>query len=153
MTTRRKPGEFTGRHMMMVLVAGFAIVIAVNLFMAFQAVRGFGGTVVDNSYVASQNYNAWLARAEASRKLGWSVEAERRDDGRVVLATALVPAGASIAAEAERPLGERMATRLAFAPEGEGRWVSDRPLAEGRWQIRINITASGQAWAGERHLP
>lgn len=153
MTTRRKPGQFTGRHMMLVFVGGFAIVIAVNLFMAFQAVRGFGGTVVDNSYVASQKYNGWLAKAEASRALGWTVDAVRRDDGRVVLATTLVPAGATIAAEAERPLGDRVVTRLAFAPAGEGRWVSDQPLAEGRWQIRIAITAPGQAWAGERHLP
>jgi hypothetical protein len=46
-----------------------------------------------------------------------------------------------------------MATCLVFSPAGKGRWVSDRPLATGRWRIRINITAPGQAWAGERHLP
>lgn len=153
MAKQRAPGEFTGRQMLLLLAGGFAIVLAVNLFMALVAVRGFGGTVVENAYLASQNFNAWLARAEASRKLGWSVAAQRRADGRVELVTQRVPAGASITAAAERPLGERMATRLAFSPAGKGRWVSDRPLATGRWRIRINITAPGQAWAGERHLP
>ena len=153
MKRTQRQGEFTGRRMALVFVGGFAIVIAVNLFMAYQAVRGFGGTVVDNSYVASQNYNAWLHKAEASRQLGWEVRAARGADGRVVLETGGVPAMASIAAEAERPLGEREVTRLEFAPAGDGRWVSDAALAEGRWQMRIAIIAGGQEWAGERHLP
>jgi len=148
-----KSSTFTGKHMALVFVGGFGIVIAVNLVMATFAVGSFHGTVVDNSYVASQNYNGWLAKAEASKQLGWQVEASQRADGRVVLGTAGVPAAATVAAEAERPLGAREHTPLAFAPDGAGRWVSDRPLADGRWQMRIAITAPGQEWAGERTLP
>jgi nitrogen fixation protein FixH len=153
MKSRSTQAAFTGRRMALIFVVGFAIVIAVNLFMAYQAVSGFHGTVVDNSYVASQKYNGWLAKAEASRRLGWTADALRRADGRVVLATTGVPAGATIAAEAERPLGDRVVIRLAFAPDGEGRWISDKPLAEGRWQMRIAIKAPGQEWAGESYLP
>ena len=53
-------------------VTGF-VFVAVNLFMAYNAVGGFHGTVVDTSYVASQKYNGWLAKAETSRALGWQV--------------------------------------------------------------------------------
>ncbi|MFN3864296.1 MAG: FixH family protein [Erythrobacter sp.] len=148
-----QPGTFSGRHVALLFVGGFGIVVAVNLVMASLAVGSFHGTVVDNSYVASQNYNDWLARAAASRRLGWQVRASQRDDGRVVLETARVPAAAQVAAQAERPLGAREATHLAFAPAGEGRWVSDKPLAEGRWQLRIAIDARQGRWAGESTLP
>lgn len=151
MTSTR--AKFTGKHMALVFVGGFGIVIAVNLVMASFAVGSFHGTVVDNSYVASQNYNDWLARAETSRQLGWEVQASQRADGRVVLDTAGVPAAAKVAAEAERPLGAREATHLTFAPAGEGRWVSDKALADGRWQMRIAIEAGNAAWAGESTLP
>lgn len=151
MTSTR--AKFTGRHMALVFVGGFGIVIAVNLVMASVAVGSFHGTVVDNSYVASQNYNGWLAKAEASRQLGWEVQATQRADGRVVLDTAGVPAAAKVAAEAERPLGAREATHLTFAPAGEGRWVSDKVLADGRWQMRIAIEAPQGTWAGESTLP
>lgn len=150
MTT--KSNTFTGKHMALVFVGGFGIVIAVNLFMAFHAVGGFHGTVVDNSYVASQKYNGWLAKAEASRALGWQVVPERRSDGRVVLQTTAVPEGATIAVEAERPLGVRETIRLSFAPQGEGRWLSNEALAAGRWQLRMAIRANGQEWAGESEI-
>ena len=150
MAAKHKP--FTGRHMALVLVCGFSVVIAVNLFMAYQAVGGFQGTVVDNSYVASQNYNGWLAKADAARALGWQVAAHRRADGRVVLETLGVPAAASAAAEAERALGSRDTTRLTFAFNGDGRWHSNEPIAAGRWQLRIAIRAGTQQWAGDSEL-
>ena len=65
----RKP--FGGRQMAAIFVTGFGIVIAVNVAMASLAVESFHGTVVDNSYVASQSYNGWLGKAAASKALGW----------------------------------------------------------------------------------
>lgn len=148
----RTKGTFTGKHMALVFIGGFGIVILVNLFMASVAVGSFHGTVVDNSYVASQNYNGWLAKAEASRALGWQALAARRADGRVVLETIAVPAGAAVIAEAERPLGTREAATLTFADQGGGRWLSNTGLADGRWRLRIAIRAGGREWAGESEL-
>jgi nitrogen fixation protein FixH len=150
--TRSSSRKFTGRHMALVFIGGFGVVIAVNLVMASFAIGSFHGTVVDNSYVASQNYNGWLAKAEASKALGWQVMAQRRADGRVEIETIAVPEGAVITAEAERPLGARDTARLTFAAEGEGQWVSDTPLAPGRWRLRLAIRAPGQEWAGESAL-
>lgn len=147
-----KSSTFTGRHMAAIFVGGFGIVIAVNLFMAFNAVGGFHGTVVDNSYVASQKYNGWIAKAEASKALGWQVMPQRRADGRVALETLAVPDGATITAQAERPLGARETIALTFAPEGQGRWISAEALAAGRWQLRMAIRAPGGEWAGEAEV-
>ena len=147
-----KSSTFTGKHMAMVFVGGFGVVIAVNLFMASHAVGSFHGTVVDNSYVASQNYNTWLGKAEASKALGWQAVPQRRDDGRVMLETLGLPEGAVITAEAERPLGARDTATLTFTPQGDGRWLSDEALAPGRWQLRMAIRAGAQEWAGEAEL-
>ena len=143
---------FTGKHMAAIFVGGFAIVIAVNLLMASIAVGSFHGTVVDNSYVASQNYNGWLKQAAASKALGWQAVPHRRADGRVVVETLAVPAGARITGTAEHPLGLRADTPLTFAPLGKGSWVSNQTLAPGRWQVRLAIRAGNEAWAGEAEL-
>jgi len=144
---------FTGKHMAAVFVGGFGVVIAVNLVMASFAVGSFHGTVVDNSYVASQKYNGWLRQAAASQALGWQAVPHRRtDDGRVVVETLAVPAGAQITATAERPLGARADRPLTFVAEGKGRWVSRETLDAGRWQVRIAIRAGGKAWAGEAEI-
>lgn len=149
----RTHGPFTGRHMAAVFAGGFAVVIAVNLVMASVAVGSFHGTVVDNSYVASQNYNRWLASAAASKALGWQAVPQRRaTDGRVVIETIAVPAGAAITATAERPLGLRDETGLTFAAQGQGRWVSNETLGAGRWQLRLAIRAGAQSWAAEAAL-
>jgi len=144
--------KFTGKHMAMVFVGGFGVVIAVNLLMASFAVSGFHGVVVENSYVASQNFNGWLEKTKTSRALGWEVTSERRDDGRVILVTEGVPEGAAITAELRRPIGEKDFASLTFAPDADGRWVSTEAVAEGRWTMRIAIAAAGQDWAGESAL-
>jgi nitrogen fixation protein FixH len=143
---------FTGKHMAAIFVGGFAIIIAVNLLMASVAVGSFHGTVVDNSYVASQKYNGWLKQASASKVLGWQAVPHRRADGRVVVETIAAPAAARITATAERPLGAREDTTLTFAPQGQGRWLSNESLAPGRWQVRLAIRAGEQAWAGEAEI-
>lgn len=143
---------FTGRHMAAIFVGGFAIVIAVNLLMASVAVGSFHGTVVDNSYVASQNYNGWLKQAAASKALGWQAVPHHRADGRVVVETLDVPAGARITGTAEHPLGLRADTPLTFAPTAKGSWVSNQTIAPGRWRLRLAIRAGDEAWAGEAEL-
>ena len=39
----------------------------------------FGGVVVENSYVASQDFNGWLDEARAERALGWDADVGRDD--------------------------------------------------------------------------
>lgn len=148
----RANSTFTGRRVAAIFIGGFAVVIAVNLLMASIAVGSFHGTVVDNSYAASQHYNGWLKQAAASRSLGWQAVPHRREDGRVVIEALGVPAGAQMTATAQRPLGTREDTPLTFVAEGQGRWVSQQVIAPGRWQVRTAIRAGYQTWAGEAEV-
>lgn len=143
---------FTGRHMAIIMVTGFGIVMAVNFTMAAFAIGGFHGVVVENSYVASQQFNGWLEDAEKSRALGWQVNAARARDGHVELATSGVPEGTVFAATLRRPLGDKAFADLTFRFTGDGTWRSDQPIAPGRWLIRLVADADGKTWAEESEI-
>lgn len=136
---------FTGRHMTATMVGFFGVVIAVNLVMATAATRTFGGTVVDNSYVASQHFNRWLDQARSETRLGWSVAVEREGDR--ALLSLRNPAGslpgARIDAIAEHPLGRLPDLALRFEAIGAGRYRSVEALPAGRWRIRLDIRQNG----------
>jgi nitrogen fixation protein FixH len=144
----RKP--FTGRHMALILVTFFGVVIAVNILMARFAISTFGGVVVENSYVASQEFNKWLDEAAAEKKLGWTATASRLTDGRIEVRMAGLPhAPATMIAEARHPLGTLPDRTLAFAETAPGRFVSDAPLPTGRWRLRLEAMAGGHHWRDE----
>ncbi|WP_010544608.1 FixH family protein [Sphingomonas elodea] len=138
---------FTGWHMAGILVAFFAVVIGVNLVMATSAVRTFGGVVVDNSYVASQRFNQWLAEARAQDAQGWQARARGTPDGVLVveLRDARGPIRqASVHAEAEHPLGRVRGRSFTLTALGDGRYAAPHALAAGRWRIRIEARAAGR---------
>jgi nitrogen fixation protein FixH len=140
---------FTGRHMAMILVAGFGVVIAVNLVMARYAVSTFGGVVVENSYVASQEFNTWLEAADQSRALGWEPLVTRRGDGRVEVSFAPGASPHALEGVARHPLGRLPDTALGFVSAGPGRFVSSAPLASGRWTLRLEGRAGEKEWRAE----
>ncbi len=141
--------KFTGRHFAIIMVVGFGIVVAVNFFMATLATRGFGGVVVENSYVASQKFNGWLEAAREQEKLGWSIEPSRDGDGRFAVRTASVPELATMRIEIRRPLGEPEQAAINLVREADGTYRSPEPLAEGRWLTRLYVQAGENRWAKE----
>ena len=152
MGSKTGKSQFSGRHMALIMVAGFGIVIAVNFFMASLAVGGFHGVVVANSYVASQKFNGWLKAAEASRALGWKAAAQRDENGLVTLTTKGVPANAAITAKLRRPIGEKAFEELTFVPNGDGSYHSDKAVDGGRWTMRLTIASGDQVWTSESEL-
>lgn len=70
-TDTQKPREFTGKHMLISILAFFAVVIGVNLTMAMLARRSWTGLVVENTYVASQQFNDKAKEGRAQAALGW----------------------------------------------------------------------------------
>ncbi|PDQ23064.1 cytochrome oxidase [Mesorhizobium sanjuanii] len=68
----QKPREFTGRHMLIIILAFFGVIIAVNLTMATLASTSWTGLVVENTYVASQQFNRKAEEGRAQAALGWT---------------------------------------------------------------------------------
>jgi len=139
---------FNGWHMTAILVAFFGIVIAVNFTVARIALHSFSGVVVENSYVASQQFNGWLKDAKTERNLGWSATVTRDVSGRLVVATTGMPSSAKLTALLRRPLGTPDDRTEALVQMAPNRFVS-REIDPGRWIVRIEADANGQHWAQE----
>jgi len=139
------PRPFTGRHAAGIVVAFFAVVIAVNVTMARYAASTFGGTVVDNSYVAGQHFDRLLADAAAERALGWHANVSRSGAAVTISLsdrTGAPIAGARLVAHAEHPLGVVPSRDLALTEAAPGNYVGALP--PGRWRLAIAATAQGR---------
>ena len=139
---------FTGRHMAAILVAFFGVVIAVNVTMAVFAGSTFGGLVVENSYVASQRYNGWLAKARQEEALGWTLDVRRGAAGALeanLASNGRTMTDAHITVLARHPLGRLPERKLGFRALGAGRYESMEPLPAGRWILHVEASAGGQA--------
>ena len=138
--------RFTGYHMTAILLAFFGIVVAVNMVMATYATRTFGGVVVENSYVASQKFNDWLAAAREQEALGWETQVSLDESRRVLIATAAdgqpLP-GLTVSALARHPLGRETDVALRFEADGEGAVRSTEPLPAGRWLVHVEVRRGG----------
>lgn len=144
-----KVRKFTGWHMTGILVAFFGVVVSVNVFMARAAISTFGGTVVDNSYVASQKYNGWLDKAEAQKAMGWTVEAKLDGERRVAVSAAArdqILQGATVEALVRHPLGRVPETTLTFTKTDDSQWVSAKPLPAGRWIVHLTVRRAGEEY-------
>ena len=144
----RRIRTFTGWHMALILISFFAVVVGVNLLMARFASSTFGGVVVENSYVASQQFNGWLKQASAEQALGWKGSINRDGEGRVALQISdkvgKTITAAKVTAVAEHPLGQRPTTALVLHETLPGTYAA--PLESGRWRLRITVEAQGKAW-------
>jgi len=140
--------KFTGWHMFAILVAFFGVVVSVNMVMATAAIRTFGGTVVDNSYVASQRFNAWLTEARAQERLGWTTEVGVDRGRHVTVALSdhgTLLRGAQIEAVARHPLGRAPDVPLRFEARATGSYVSREALPAGRWLVHVEVRQGGRA--------
>ncbi len=149
---QRPARRFTGWHMTGILVAFFGGVAAVNFTMASYASSTFGGIVVENSYVASQEFNGWLEQARESEALGWQAVTTWRPDGRLVVSASDAPDYLTVRATARHPLGRRPDQALGFTRIAEGTYLSDGELAEGRWTLRLELSDGVSTWRREDDL-
>lgn len=147
--------RFTGWHMSGILVAMFATIIGINFVMAYFAISTFGGTVVDNSYVATRNYNRWLADARGQEALGWRLTATLDPHRRVrILATAPEgPINAVVSVVAHHPLGRAPDRAIRFTPTGDGQYVATRPLPAGRWALKITVMSGNTVARFTQDIP
>ncbi len=150
--TDAKPFEFTGRKMLLIMVSFFAVIISVNFYMAYSAVRTFPGLEVENSYVASQEFNE---RAAAQRALGWSVEFTREGDELVLNlqdrdGVEVIPA--SISAVLGRPTFSGDDMTLDFRLVGN-EYRAEAVLAPGPWRLFLDAVAQdGTLYKKRMHL-
>ncbi len=132
--------KFTGWHALAVFVGAFGIIIAVNLTLAFKAVKTFPGLEVKNSYVASQQFNAKKAEQEA---LGWTVDA-RAKGGLLILAITDAEGKPVQVSHLDAVLGRATHVKDDVQPDFQfdgTAYVAREELQPGNWNIRMKATA------------
>jgi len=121
-------------------VAAFGVIIAVNLTLAFQAVRTFPGLEVKNSYVASQSFDA---DRDAQEALGWVVSADVDHD---LLKLVILQDGTGIAPQVEEATFGRATSVVAdqtpdFTFDGNA-LVAPVNAGPGNWNLRVKLRAA-----------
>lgn len=141
--------QFTGKHALAVFVAAFGVIIAVNLVLAYSAVKTFPGLEVKNSYVASQEFNERLQEQQA---LGWEIQAELTGGLLVLHITDQTGAPVEVA-ELQAVVGRATHVKDDFAPDFtfDGiAYSTPAALGKGNWNIRLVAKAKDGAAFAQR---
>lgn len=145
--------EITGKHVLIGTVSAFGVIIAVNLFMAYQAVSTFPGVEAKNTYYASQNFEA--AR-QAQIALGWQVTDSYADGQLVLTITETATGQPGAVADLKVLIGratEAQEDQLPMFVREAGAFVAPITLAPGKWLLRIEAVArDGTAFRQQRQL-
>ncbi|WP_375255435.1 FixH family protein [Yoonia sp.] len=132
--------EFTGWHMLGLMVGGFGIIIGVNLILAWNAVATFPGLEARNSYEVSQTFQADRA---AQLALRWDVSADIT--GGVLTVTILDDGGNPVEAEVTQAiLGQATNVRMDSTPTFTwtgSNYTAPVTMTKGYWNLRLELIA------------
>ncbi|MEE9273228.1 MAG: FixH family protein [Robiginitomaculum sp.] len=72
--TRKQEKELTGKHVLLIIIAIFGVVFAVNGYMVIQSVKTFRGEDTKQSYRQGLAYNGTLEHRAQQKATGWSAD-------------------------------------------------------------------------------
>ena len=132
--------EFTGWHMLGLMVGGFGIIIAVNLTLAWNAIATFPGVEARNSYEVSQRFQADRA---AQNALQWDVNADITDG--LLTVEILDHRGDPVRAEVTRAiLGQATNVNMDTVPDFTWtgtHYTAPVMMTDGYWNLRLELIA------------
>ena len=137
--------EFTGRHMLAIMLAFFGTIFGVNMFMATMATKSWTGLVVKNTYVASQEFNGKLEASREQAKLNWQVGLTYRD-GQLIFDLSDEKSRPiqlqSVQIALTRPIGISQDRTLTLSAQGE-KFAVREAIPSGVWNVVINADVEG----------
>lgn len=147
-----EPKPLTGRKVLAITVAAFAVIIGANVVMMVSAIGTFPGIEVKNSYVASQEFEG---KATAQRALGWTPEISY-EAGRVTLRITDAAGDAVFPETVRVMLGrptEAKDDRVLDLVANDKGYLAEAPLAGGKWRVYLDATAvDGTAYSTRLEL-
>ncbi|RAH97708.1 cytochrome oxidase [Acuticoccus sediminis] len=143
------PREFTGLHMLIVMVTFFGVVITVNVIMAVYANTTFTGLTARNGYVASIDYAKDIENRARAAELGWTVDivADHHRIGVDLTGRDGAPLVAVVTGTIEAMVRHQEPIPLEFSAVGTGRYRADSPVPAGEWVVRVTIERNGETLA------
>lgn len=132
--------ELTGRKVLAITIGAFSVIIAVNLVLAAKAVSTFPGLEVENSYVASQDFDA---EKKAQMALGWTLT-HGYANGALTLAFRDRGGLPVQARDVSATVGRTTETESDITPAftyANGVYSAPASLAPGKWMILLSAHA------------
>jgi nitrogen fixation protein FixH len=153
-----RSGRSLWRFFPLAVIGAMSLVVAVNAGLIYAALHSFPGkTGGDEGFALSNDYNSVLDRVQREAALGWTIQAQSDEAGRPVVILADRDGsplrGASVAASAERPLGELGTRALVFHETAAGRYVADTALVvPGQWDLTLSASTGVHDMAATRRI-
>lgn len=149
----RLRGPLTGRHVLIMLLAMFGIVILVNGIFTYFALSSHPGVVANDSYTKGLRFNTTLADAAAQRRRGWRSKVTFTPDTprsgllelRIVGANGAGINGLALDATLRRPAASDHDLKIGLAGSSDGRYQArlDLPLG-GNWDVTFTGIRDGR---------
>jgi len=143
----------TGRKVLMMIVAFFAVVFAANGLMMTLAIQTLPGTDVDSAYSASLAYENEIAAAHDQDARGWKVDAhvQRRTGAGAEVqvevrdSRGLPVSGLRFQGRFERPTDRRADQAVELVATGDGIYFGDTAaIMPGQWDLVLEAITGGQ---------
>lgn len=139
----------TGRHVLVYMIAFFAVIFAVNGVFLYVSLQTHPGVTSPDAYRRGLHFNLELDRAEQQNARGWKVEINILrgvPEIRLSDSTARPVAGLNVSVTARRPVHDRADATLVLREIEPGRYRSVQPpLAPGRWELVFIAAREGLA--------
>jgi nitrogen fixation protein FixH len=144
MAIAEKPArEITGRHVLLMFLAFFGVIIGVNVMLAWRAIATFPGLEVANSYVASQSFDA---ERTAQMALGWTLTPDyTAQDGILRLSFTNTQGQPVRVADLQAIVGRTTQSADDIRPVftlQDGGYVAQADLAPGIWMMAVSAHAA-----------
>jgi nitrogen fixation protein FixH len=145
---------FTGRHMLIIMVSFFVVVLMANLTMVYFARHSWTGLAVRNSYIASQEFNAKTVEMTKAAEIKVHIELGK---SQVKLSLKDMTGNAmparSVVLRVGRPSHEGEDQTIPLIAQGEGAFAGDHYLSHGQWSGTVSGEIAGhQNWSRPVYL-
>jgi len=149
---KKQQRELTGWTVFGLIVAFFGVIVAVNAFMAHEALSTFGGVDTDSSYRAGQVFEREVAMAKAQDAQHWQIDAKvtTPSAGDAILdivardASGAPLAGLTATALFARPADRRLDREVAVTQDTIGHFRGSADIAAGQWDLVIELSRQGE---------
>ena len=154
-TTVPRPRELRGRHVLMIVVGFFAVVVGLDIWFAVLAVQTFPGETSKTPYEDGLAYNHTLARRAREAALGWTITVAADTPRGVVEVRATDGRGRPIQGGVVQAVLGRPATDIGqihatLRQAGPGVYRAQTGAAAGAWNLKLQVRdASGQTLEAE----
>lgn len=132
----------TGRKVLLILIAFFGVIFAVNGVFLYVALDSHPGLTTDDAYREGMRFNDEIARADAQKALGWKTGVSYREGvfaadvrDRNGDAVPLLQATAYFS----RPVHSDADRRVELKPGKQGRYAAPVSLDPGAWRVTVEL--------------